>query len=317
MIELACATDAGFLPHTAVMLDSAMRNTPGTEFRVHLLHAGDLGAGDHSRLHDMLSKLGGRLELLEVSAKALGDLPVQRFHPACWYRVLLPELAPALDKILYLDSDLIVTDSLLPLWETNLSRYPFAAVTNPLYPFMMDWPRHRLGIPDAERYINSGVLLLNLAHMRTRKTVERIRQYARQHPENDCPEQDALGALFHSECLLLHPRWNVQTTLYDLKPVQLPFPEIEVRDALARPAIIHFIGPFKPWHYLCKHPQRGLYGYHRAHTPWPMPALEGRTLVNRLLRPLPLSWQRLWILRVATARRCWRRLSSLLGALQP
>ena len=62
-----------------------------------------------------------------------------------------------------------------------------------------------------------------------------------------------------------------------------------VREARHHPAIVHFEGPVlaKPWHYLSKHPFRRTYAEHRAATPWPEVPVTGRTLGNRLLRPLP------------------------------
>jgi hypothetical protein len=62
-----------------------------------------------------------------------------------------------------------------------------------------------------------------------------------------------------------------------------------VREACRHPAIVHFEGPEigKPWHYLSKHPFRAEYVAHRAQTPWPTAEMVGRTLPNRLLKPLP------------------------------
>jgi lipopolysaccharide biosynthesis glycosyltransferase len=89
----------------------------------------------------------------------------------------------------------------------------------------------------------------------------------------------------------LHPRWNVQTTLYDLPTWLLPFPKEVTREAVQQPAVIHYNGPFKPWQYLSKHPMRGLYFEHLKGTPWPKQSLERAGLGYRLIRPLPISLQ--------------------------
>jgi lipopolysaccharide biosynthesis glycosyltransferase len=255
----------------------------------------------------LVTALGSGLEFHRVHRERLADFPAGPFHQAAWCRVFLPELLTNLDKVVYLDSDLIVTDSLVPLWETDISGHLLAAVTNPLYPFMPDWPTQVLGLPDRRQYFNSGVLLMNLASMRTAGCTEELRRYARNHPDNRCPDQDALSALFHSWRLPLHPRWNVQTTLFDLPASLLPFSPAQVQEALEAPAVIHFIGPFKPWQYLCRHPLQQLYFDHLEQTPWPVRPLEGRTPVNVLLRPLPLIWQErllrwAWMLRPTFAR---------------
>src|SRR5205814_315764 len=195
---------------------------------------------------------------------------------------------------LYLDADTIVLESPAPLWGTDLGDSYFAAVANPLYSFMDDWPRTLLGVEHPRQYVNSGVLLMNLDLMRRDQCRQRLLDYARGHPPNSGPDQDALSALFSDRHVPLHPRWNAQTTLWDLRVDELPFAATEVREARVSPAIVHFIGPYKPWHYLCTHPYRHRYFEHLAATPWPRPELEGRTIVNRVLRHLPPVWGLRW-----------------------
>jgi lipopolysaccharide biosynthesis glycosyltransferase len=208
--------------------------------------------------------------------------------------VLLPELLPEAPKVLYLDADTLVVDALGALWHTELGDAPLAAVANPLYRFMDDHPRWRLGISDRRRYLNSGVLLMNLELMRREGTAAALLAYARDHPDNVYPDQDAISALFADRHVSLHPRWNAQTTLWDLRPGDLPFAPSEVEEARQDPAIVHFVGPFKPWHYLCTHPYRAEYFEHLQATPWAAPPLEGRTPVNAVLRRLSPVWVNRW-----------------------
>lgn len=306
-VDVACTTDRRYAPHTAAMLHSLLEANPGEAFRIHVLHEA-LGPDDAERLRQTGAAYGASFEFHVVDTARMRGFPTRTFHASCWYRIFLPELLPNLTTVLYLDSDMVVLDRIRPLWETDVSDHPFAAAANPLYPFMPNFPRTALGIADPRRYFNSGVLLMNLARLRSAGAVARLRAYAQAHPDNLYPEQDALSALFHAECLPLHLRWNAQSTLWDLRPEQLPLPRDEVDEARRRPAIVHFIGPYKPWQYLCRHPLRHLYFTHRAQTPWPVAAVEGRTLRNVLLRPLPVAWHDRWH-RVETGlRRRARRL---------
>ena len=288
------------------MLHSLLAHqTPGS-VRVHVLHGAALSHDNRERLERVVAGSAASLRWVAVGPGELAGLPATRFHVACWYRVLLPALLPDVSRILYLDADALVLDDLQPLWASDLQGRLFGAVVNPMYPFMPDRPR-LLGLAGPAEYLNSGVLLMDLDRMRTTGLTGRLRAYARQHPDNPWPEQDALSVVCRGDWRALHPRWNVQTALYDVAAKQLPFPRAEVAQAKAHPAIVHFIGPLKPWHYLCRHPLRQLYERHRRQTPWPRFELEGRTLGNRLLRPLSLEMQ----LRV---RAMARRLSSLVAA---
>ncbi len=289
-IHVASAADERYVPALAAMLHSAATRTPEARFQVWVLHDGGIPAADRERLTAMLAGLAADLSFVEIPDARLAGLPTERFHKSCWYRILLPELVPELDRILFLDADMIVTDSLLPLWTTDISRHPFAAVANPRYPFLSNWPLNELGISDPRRYLNSGVLLMNLAWMRREGFVAMIRRYAEGHPGNCFPEQDALSALFHDRFLELHPRWNVQQTLYDLPLEKLPYSALEVAEAIGSPAVIHFLGPYKPWQYMCNHPMRHLYFEHLRQTPWPVRPLEGYRPIKRFLKPLPPVW---------------------------
>ena len=290
MIEIACATDDGYAPHCGAMLNSLLAQHERGAARVHVVHGASLSEANRSRLQQLGEKAGAKLNLLPITEARLAGFPSRRFHEACWYRILLPELLPANPRVLYLDSDTIVMANLRELWETGLGGRVFGAVTNPLYPFMP--PRWReLGLPQAQDYLNSGVLLMDLDRMRAEQVCRRVEAYAAEHPDNIWPEQDALSVVCQGQWLRLPPRWNAQTTLFDLAASQLPFEPDQAEAARTDPAIVHFIGPLKPWHYLCRHPLQAEYAKHRRKTPWPESGLEGRTLLNRLLKPFSLGMQ--------------------------
>lgn len=145
---------------------------------------------------------------------------------------------------------------------------------------------------------------MNLELMRREQLAQQIRDYACAHPELGNPDQDALNVVCRDRWLKLHLRWNVQSTVFELEPRQLPFPRDEISEALASPGVVHFIGPSKPWHYLCTHPKRALYIAHARATPWGEPPIAGRDLRNMVLRRLPL----VWTYRIASAERLFRRI---------
>jgi lipopolysaccharide biosynthesis glycosyltransferase len=310
VIRVACAINPSYIPHIGTMLRSCMAHTPGERFEIHVLHGEPIAPEDRRRMDELAAAHGAAARFHRIDDAQIAGFPRRYFPPLVWYRLLLPELLPDADKVLYLDADLLAADSVAPLWQVDVSGVAVGAVLNPLYPFLRDW-RAELGLADSRRYFNSGVLLMNLEHLRRTRGFERLRTYASAHPENRYPDQDALNVVLHGEHLLLHPRWNVQTPMLDLRPAQLPFDARELAEARARPALIHFLGPFKPWHYLCVHPQRHLYQEHRRHTPWPVVPLEGRTLENILLRPLPLTLQDFWFRRGER----WRGLKSWIRRL--
>lgn len=291
MIHIACGCDDNYARHTAVMLATLSNHLDAKQpVTVHLLHDEGLAEKNINRLRLGLPQ-GFELFPRAVSASQMKGLPIHRFNRACWHRVFLPELLQDIDKVIYLDSDMVILDDIKQLWDMDISAKLFGAVTNPLYPFNPPHPITTLGLSSLSDYLNTGCMYMNLSALREDGFVGKIKKYAESHPENAWPEQDAISALYEGRWLKLHPRWNVQNTFFELKPEQIPLDKALINDALEKPAIIHFIGMHKPWHYLCRHPFRRVYLDACKQTSWPEPKIEGRTVLNYFLRPLPLRWQ--------------------------
>jgi len=290
-IQVACAADAAYLPHCAAMLHSLLARHATAH--VHFLHSEAACPDGLSALASMVGRQGGRFTSHPIPAETLDGLPRLRdIPPLMWYRIRLPELLPALDRVLYLDADMLVVDDLTPLWQTQLAGYYLAAVSNVMEPYARDWP-DALGLARAEDYFNSGLLLLNLDAMRRDDMPARLAAYGREAGKRlRWPDQDALNALLAHRRLPLHPRWNCQNSLFYYPRARDVFGADAVAEAVRNPAIVHFEGGgvVKPWHYLSRHPYRRHYVEHRRATPWPEIRLEGATPFNRLLRPLPTRW---------------------------
>ena len=78
-------------------------------------------------------------------------------------RLYLDDLLPeSIDKVLYLDSDVLVTDSLQELWNTDLRNHVAAGVKDCINKKYYEL----LGIKEGAHYCNSGVILINLQKWR-------------------------------------------------------------------------------------------------------------------------------------------------------
>ena len=211
MIPLAIAFTPNYFVQAATTLRSVLDASPNGRFRVVCLLSEDIS----DRLKDKLAWLDEeRLDLEFIPLKGrLQDVYIDpRYTEAASLRLLLPELLPELDRILYLDCDIIVRQDLAKLWEeTDLGDNYLAGV----YEAAIEGQAERfraLGC-DPAKYFNSGFLLMNLAQMRAEKVSERLLEACRV-PYLEFPDQDALNQVCQGRVLPLSPLYNSIRTFF-------------------------------------------------------------------------------------------------------
>lgn len=284
-LHVACAAEGQeYVHHSAAMLHSLLARHDRGSVSVHYMHGPDIGSPAEEALKQMVERDGGTISFLHIPDERLAGLPTVGFtRKATWYRIFLPDLRPDLDRVVYLDADLIVCDSLVPLWEIDLGSNWLGAVTNVLQHNHAHRPGE-LGMSGPEAYFNAGVLLMNLEQMRRDDRSRALLEFGVANAERlEWRDQDALNVVLGERRLSLHPRWNCMNSFRWPQAADV-FGAEAVADALRNPAIRHFEGPTvnKPWHYLCEHELSGLYTEHRRGTPWPRVRREGVTPRNML-----------------------------------
>lgn len=283
ILHLACASSAEYTPHCAAMIHSVLQQRGKYDVSIHYLHGPDFLPGSEGLLRGMVERMGGAISFVSIPDERIVGLPINlHFSRAMWYRVYLPAMLPDVDRVLYLDADLIAVDSLEPLWETNLGDNYVAAVTNVFGPWDMHYPG-KLGLSGPEVYFNTGVILMNLDQLRRIDSSTALREFALERGKAlwFC-DQDAMNVVLGRKRLHLHPRWNCTNSVLEFDASFDVLDRTEVEEARARPAIRHFEGggANKPWHLLCDHRMKEVYFEHRRQTPWPKVKLEGVTAAN-------------------------------------
>ena len=272
-LQLACAARRDYLAHCAAMLASVIANHEGP-VSAHLLVGEDVEEGELEALGAMMTAAGGRLTPVPVGAEALERLAVSDSLPLShWYWVLLPHLLPGLDRVLYLDCDLIALDSPAPLGQLDLGGRPLGAVTN-VFPDSATGAAYvtAIGVKEPRLYFNSGVLALDLDEMRRRDLSRKILEHGRHHPDRGfLYEQDAANAVLAGDWAPMHPRWNLMLGARRFPWAGELFGPGELEAARADPGILHFEGggANKPWHPDADPGDRETYLRYRERTPWP------------------------------------------------
>lgn len=270
-LHVSCAAVGSYIAHSAATLQSVLTHA-GAPVVVHYLHGPGFPPDAAGSLAEMVHRGGGNVEFHEIPEDRVRGLPVVApFTVAMWYRIFLPELLAGVDRVLYLDADTIVVDSLQPLWSEDLEGRWLGAVTN-VFQREHVWRPDELGLARRDSYFNSGVLLFNLAQMRADDRTTALVKCARDRGgEFEWPDQDALNLVLGDRRVRLHPRWNAMNALRMRLPAARAVGFRAAAQARRHPGIVHFEGPGpnKPWHEAADRRSRELYLRHRRRTPWP------------------------------------------------
>lgn len=187
---------------------------------------------------------------------------------ATYYRLLLPELlANEIDKVIYLDCDLVVEQDLSKLWQLDLSNDFLAAVPDMWIP-SVSAPNgllnyQSLGISANSKYFNAGVLLINLRKWRDENILGQAMDYLKNQKEYiRFHDQDILNSLVASQWYELDPRWNLTPGIFEYTSWQeSPFSETVYDELVNAPYIVHFAASVKPWNSRDAHFKRYFFKY--------------------------------------------------------
>jgi lipopolysaccharide biosynthesis glycosyltransferase len=284
---IACTIDNNYIRHCAVMLKSLQLSNPAESISIYILH-GVIDASERARLAAYLGDFLPSVSFIQLDEEMLSGFPVfGHITLATYFRLLLPAALPhAVEKVLYLDSDLIVVDSLRALWESDLGENSIGAVEE----HNQEFDRNRLGLAEGSLVFNAGAMLIDLGRWRRENILATGLEFARTHPERIKHwDQDVLNSLLETRWLPLDWRFNALPHLWmhpEYVESSTPLGQ-KAEVARASPAVIHFAGSgvAKPWHHRCTHPWRQRYLEIRQQTPWASLPLEGaptRSLADRL-----------------------------------
>ena len=267
-MNIVCATDGNYLPHCAAMLQSLIANAEGNEINVYLI-LDNVSTEVLAMSIEYLWHICPSLNILKADPDDVVGFPVNGHATvATYFRLLLPGLLPnKLNRVIFIDSDTIVTTNLRELWNTPLQGKALAAV-----------PDHWLSCRDHGyvhgEYFNAGIMLIDLVRWRSTDILGKGREFANANPHRLRHwDQDVLNHVFNDDWLPIGERWNACPHLYGLLPeFNLDPAELTATEKLAisNPAIIHFAGPgpVKPWNARCIHPLKDHYLQSKSKTPW-------------------------------------------------
>jgi lipopolysaccharide biosynthesis glycosyltransferase len=214
---------------------------------------------DKNKIKDIVNRVSPSSTIHFVSAGNVFDSSKTGawYTKSIYFRLLLPELLPEIDKIIYLDTDLIVLHNLCELYNNDLGDNMLAACLDTINIRVL-WYGYGYAnciLPVKRRqYINSGVLIMNLKELRQNTLKE---QWLKLSSEKLLqPDQDILNHTCEGKILFLPIKYNYNIQwerIWQAAIHECLFSEEEYIAAKNNPTIYHYIGKDKPWNSNCPH----------------------------------------------------------------
>lgn len=267
--HILCSTDDNYAQHCAVLMCSVYCNNSGNII-FHIVES-DLSDDNKIKLRKIADDYNQRVFFHNFTLKnkefyKLGIGSASSI--VTYYRIFITSIIddPLIDRILYLDCDIVVNSDISELFKLSLTDWPIAAVRDVLYP-VNDIHRHNIGLGYNDRYFNAGVLLFNLSMWRRNHYEEKLIEFCKGDNYAYFADQDALNSVFMGRWLELSPCWN-RFNLVKYKDVYFKTKADEL-DFIYEPKIVHYASPIaRPWMNLKFLPFSYIYNKYLSKTPW-------------------------------------------------
>ena len=203
-----------------------------------------------------------------------------RWNIGTFFRLYLSSILPKdIERVMYIDCDMIVRKSLASVYNINLGKCVVAGVDD----CRSDLYRIDIGEKPGQLYINNGFMIIDLKKWRELDIENKVNAFlADRHGDCTYMDQAPLNGILGKEDLIyeLEAKYNAQRLFFDFSYKQilkLRKPEKhlsleEYNEAIKDPVVVHFTPVFitgtRPWQKKDKHKFRPEYLYYKSISPW-------------------------------------------------
>lgn len=214
--------DGNYSVWVGTVMQSILEHTD-SRICFHILHDETVSEENKRKLKQVAHQKGDSIQFHFIDTSIFDDVKerLHTFTVGTMFRLMLPEILPNLNKIIYLDADIFVNIDIKELWNIDIFNYFVAGVRDygTCHHTFTPYPV-RVGMVDRQNYINAGVLILNLYKIRSYSNLKsQSIQYLIDNPKSSLFDQDALNVIYKDFILLLDEKWNSFVSVLKTKKV--------------------------------------------------------------------------------------------------
>ncbi len=257
-------------------------NTDSDEIMIYIVED-KISETNKRRLKNIVDKYHRNLAFIRMPSQEELYPEVKMNLGHTYARMALGEILPKeVNRVLSLDSDTLVLDSIKDMYNTKFSKDEYVAG---VLDCVGDAIQSRiLHAPKSMKYCNAGMFLIDLKKWRDQKVGDQLLDVVKYQADGRklmyFLEQDLMNWVFDGHLKVLHPRYNLLTSIakFNYKEViRMKHPTTYysakvVEEANNKPAIIHATTCFyikrRMWIENSDHPLADRYIEYRQKTPW-------------------------------------------------
>lgn len=253
-INILISVDDKYIKQAQELLNSIVINN-NVYLNVYLIYSKELNEKNINELSNYLkSNMFGELHTIYFENENKFPIYIEYISMTTYYRLFAPYMIKEnIDRILYLDCDIICNGSILDFYNSNFDGNAIIGCENIIDPQYIEWKTKintRIGLPEDYRYINAGVLLINIPEYVKHITIEQMYKFIEENAsELIYQDQDTINKIFCNRIKLADIIYNFQVnSIVDTKDYE-------------NARLVHYSGNQKPWKYDFTVPKKGIFYY--------------------------------------------------------
>lgn len=251
VIPIVLSSNNSYVPYMSTAIESIIENSSRFNlYEIYIFHKEISGEYQNLLFEQVKNKSNVSIEFIDVCGQFLNFNPhITGISIEAYYRLYIPYYFTNMDKVLYLDCDLICTQDVAELFNFDIGDHMIGGIRGLAEIGWYNNTRNHywdtlLKLKNPENYFNSGVMLFNTKKFRN--TINFNDLLAESEKEDwPCYDQDVLNVICQKECYFIPNKWNF-----------IKYPDAEYLDEVyksiydeveKKPSIIHFATGYKPW----------------------------------------------------------------------
>lgn len=246
IMNILVTLNSNYMHPLKVMLKSLFISNPKVDFNIYVMHS-SLSKEEVARLEQYVQIEGSTLVEIPIHDHYFSNAPIlKHYSKEMYYRLLAYKFLPdEVEKILYLDPDILVINKLDQLYNMDISEYLYAAAYHDRAK-VNELNKIRFKEYEVENYYNSGVLLMNISRHRKEIVEQDIYDFVNENKKKlILPDQDVINGLYSKNIK------NIDEVIYNFDARFYLYykltNKIDMDYIMKNTVIIHFCGKKKPW----------------------------------------------------------------------